>query len=92
MINADGKVYHTTLQRGDLVSIPIGNFHSFLNIGTKNLEIYEVFNRVEDIKEISLMDGVQHFSAGVIEGATGVDKTLVEKMVKEKIDPYMLSF
>lgn len=92
MIDSDGKVYHTVLQRGDVVSVPIGTFHSFLNIGKGDLELYEVFNRVEDIKEISLMDGVQHFSAGVIEGATGVSKALVDKMTKEKIDPYMVSF
>lgn len=92
MMDDDGKVYHALIRRGDVISIPIGNFHSFLNIGKEDLEVYEAFNRVEDINEITLMNGVQHFSVGTIEGATGLNKALVKKMAHEELDSYMLPF
>ena len=92
MMNDDGKVYRTLIRRGDVISIPIGNFHSFLNIGKDDLEIYEAFNRVDDINEITLMNGVQHFSVGTIAGATGLDKALVKKMGQEKLESYMMPF
>ena len=62
MMNDDGKVYHSLIGRGDLISIPVGNFNSFLNIGNEDLEIYEAFNRVDVINEITLLNGVQHFN------------------------------
>lgn len=92
MMNDEGKVYHTTIRPGDLISIPVGNFHSFLNIGKEDLEIYEAFNRVGDINEITLMNGVQHFSVGMIQGATGLSQTLIKKMNKEKPESYMVAF
>ncbi len=92
MMNDEGKVYHTIISRGDVISIPIGNFHSFLNIGQDDLEIYEAFNRVDDISEITLMNGVQHFSVGMIQGATGLSQELIKKMNKEKLESYMVAF
>lgn len=92
MMNNDGKVYHSLVKRGDLISIPVGHFHSFLNVGKEDLEIYEAFNRADVINEITLMNGVQHFSVGTIEGATNLSKELVTKMAHEKLESYMVSF
>lgn len=92
MMSDDGKVFHSLIKRGDLISIPIGNFHSFLNIGKEDLEVYEAFNRVENIDEITLLNGVQQFSVGTIQGATQLSKELIMKMAQEKIEPYMIPF
>lgn len=92
MMDDNGKVFHSLIRRGDLISIPVGNFHSFLNIGKEDLELYEAFNRVDTINEITLLNGVQHFSIGTIEGATNLSKELVTKMAHEKQEPYMLRF
>lgn len=92
MMDDDGKVYHTKIQRGDVISIPIGNFHGFLNIGKEDLEIYEAFNRADDIREITLMNGVKHFSVGMIEGATGLSKDMVRKIAQDNPEEYMVSF
>lgn len=92
MMNDDGKVFHTLIHRGDLISIPIGNFHSFLNVGNDDLEVYEGFNRVDDINEITLMNGVQHFNVGTIVGATGLSKEVIQKIDKDKPESYMVKF
>ncbi|KTD10986.1 Oxalate decarboxylase OxdC [Legionella gratiana] len=92
MMDNDGKVYHSVIHPGDLISIPVGNFHSFLNIGNDDLEVYEGFNHVDLINEITLMNGVQHFDVGTIEGATGLSKDLVKKINKDKVESYMMKF
>lgn len=92
MMDNDGKVYHSLIHRGDLISIPVGNFHSFLNIGNEDLEIYEGFNRTDGINEITLMNGVQHFNLGTMAGATGLSKDLIKKIQQEKLESYMVKF
>lgn len=92
LMNNDGKVYHALIKRGDLISIPVGNFHSFLNTGDSDLEIYEAFNRADAIAEITLKNGVEHFSVGMIEGTTGLSKDKVRKIAEQKEDPYMVRF
>ncbi|MBA2648498.1 MAG: cupin domain-containing protein [Legionella sp.] len=92
MMDDNGKVYHSLIERGDLISIPVGNFHSFMNIGNEDLEVYEAFNKVDVINEITLLNGVQHFSIGTIQGATNLDTKLVEKMNQTKMDAYMIPF
>lgn len=92
MMDDDGHVYHAKVERGDLISIPTGNFHSFLNIGQEDLEVYEAFNHAYDIHEITLKNGVEHFSVGMMEGATGLSKELVKKIAHTKPDEYMVAF
>ncbi len=92
MMNDEGKIYHALVQPGDLISIPVGNFHGFLNIGRENLETYELFNHADDIQEITLMNGVQHFSMGSMEATTGLNENLIEKINKEKSESYMMQF
>ena len=92
LMDNDGKVFHSVIHPGDLISIPVGNFHSFLNIGNGDLEVYEGFNRVEQINEITLMNGVQHFNLGTIEGATGLSKEVIQKIDQNKMGSYMVKF
>ena len=92
LMDNDGKVFHSVIHPGDLISVPVGNFHSFLNIGNDDLEIYEGFNRVEQINEITLMNGVQHFNLGTIEGATGLSKEVIQQIDKNKTESYMVKF
>ncbi len=92
MMDDDGKVFHAQVKAGDLVSIPVGSFHGFLNIGKEDLEIYEAFNHVDDVNEITLMNGVQNFSVGTIEGATKLSKEVIRKISNAKPESYMLPF
>ena len=76
MMNAEGKVYNVTIKPGDVISLPVGTFHGYLNIGKDDLIIYETFNTSKNIREISLLEGAQHFNPAVIRGTTGLRKSL----------------
>ena len=82
LMDDEGKVYHALVRRGDLISVPEGNFHGFLSVGAEEFEAYELFNQSEGANEISLMNGAQNFSAEVIQGATGVSKEAADKLKK----------
>lgn len=92
MMDDEGKVYHNVIRPGDVVSIPIGNFHSFINIGKVDLEIYEAFNRADEINEITLANGVKNLNAGMIQGATGLSQELIKKIKDEKLEDYITQF
>lgn len=88
MMDDDGKVYHQIVQRGDLISIPVGNFFGLINVGSKDLEIYEVLKTTDQINEITLLDGTQQFNKEVIQGATGLSSSSAEQLLNNKpIDP-----
>jgi len=92
MMDNEGKVYKAIIKPGDLVFIPIGTFHSYLNIAEEPLEIYEVFNASKDLSEINLLSGAQQFSAGTLSSATGLDKSVTEKILKKAPQKYMIPF
>lgn len=92
MMNDDGKVYNVKARQGDLISIPVGNFHGFLNIGNEDLVVYEVFNQAHDIREITLKNGVQNFNTGAMSGTTGLNQTLIKKIANDKSDDFMVNF
>jgi oxalate decarboxylase len=92
MMDSEGKVYKTLVKPGDLIFIPIGTFHSYVNIATENLEIYEVFNASKGLSEVNLLTGAQQFSAGTLSSATGLDKSVTEKILKKAPQQYMVAF
>jgi len=92
MMTGEGKVYNIMLKRGDLISLPVGTFHSFLNVGKNDLAIYEVFNTAKDIEEITLLEGAKQLSQGTLSGATGLSKESVQKIAHAKDRPYMVAF
>ncbi len=92
MMDNDGKSYRAIIKPGDLIYLPEATFHSFLNIGTNNLEVYETFGAAKDIHEISLLDGAQHLNKGAVSGAMGLNKNTVERLVHQQPRSYMVSF
>jgi oxalate decarboxylase/phosphoglucose isomerase-like protein (cupin superfamily) len=92
MMNDDGVVYKVTIKPGDLISLPMGTFHSYLNIGKDDLIIYETFNTTKNIEEISLLAGAQQFSSGVLRGTTGLSKESAQKIASQPTKNYMVVF
>lgn len=92
MMDNEGKVYKTIIKPGDLVFIPIGTFHSYVNIANEALEVYEVFNASKGLSEVTLLSGAQQFSAGTLSSATGLSKAVTEKILKKTPQKYITAF
>lgn len=92
MMDNDGKSYRALIKPGDVIYLPEATFHSFLNIGSNDLEVYETFGASKDIHEISLLDGAQHLNKGAVSGAMGLNKNTVDRLVQQKPRSYMVSF
>jgi oxalate decarboxylase/phosphoglucose isomerase-like protein (cupin superfamily) len=92
MMDNEGQVYNALIHPGDLIFIPIGNFHSYVNVGSEELEIYEVFNAAQNLSEVSLLNGAQHFGAGTLSCATGLKKDVLEKVLKKSSQNYIIPF
>lgn len=70
----------------------MGNFHSYVNIGSEELEIYEAFNVAHNLSEVSLLSGAQHFGASTLSCATGLKKDVLEKVLKKSSQDYIIPF
>lgn len=92
MMDSNGKVYNAMLKPGDLVFIPVGTFHTYVNTAKENLEIYEAFNSAKNLTEITILNGAQHFSAGTLSGATGLSTDSAQKVINNKREDYILPF
>ena len=92
MMDNEGQVYNTLLEPGHLVFIPMGEFHSYVNVTTEVLEIYEVFNASKGLSEITLLSGTHHFHAGTLSSATGLSKDVIAKILKKPPQNYMVAF
>lgn len=92
MMDNDGKVFTALVKRGDLIALPVGTFHTYLNIGQDDLVIYESFNTGKEITEINLLNGTQNFSAGTIAGATGLSKESTNKVMNQQPQTYMIAY
>ena len=82
MMDDDGVVFHRLVRRGDLVSVPVGLFNGYINVGKGDLEVYEAFNNVDEKGEITLMSGSQQFNADIIRGTTGISQEAADKLLK----------
>lgn len=82
MMDDDGRPYRAVVSRGDLISVPEGNFHGLLNIGAEELKFYEVFNNAKSPNEITLMNGAKNMGVDVIRGTTNISKEASEKIMK----------
>lgn len=92
MMDNDGKVYNVTVNPGDVVYIPVGVFHSYINIGASDLELVEVFQG-NQISEISLLNGSQTMNPKVLAGATGISTSTAQRLTqKKRDDAYIISF
>ena len=92
MMDDDGHPYRATVSRGDLISVPEGNFHGLLNIGSEDLKFYEVFNNAKAPNEITLMNGAKSMGADVIRGTTSISKESSEKIMKTPLISYIERF
>lgn len=92
MMDNKGKVYSAVLTEGDLVFIPMGTFHAYVNIDNVPLEIYEAFNASKGLSEVTLVNGAKQFSPGTIASATGLSKKTVEKIFNQPTQNFILPF
>jgi len=91
MMDDEGTVFNALINPGDLIFIPIGTFHTYVNVSTDVLEIYEAFNASKQLAEVTLLSGAKHFSAGTLAGATGLTKHVAEKILKKPLQSYITS-
>mgnify|MGYP000169460794 CR=1 FL=1 len=92
MMDDVGIVYNALLKPGDLVFIPVGIFHAYVNTGSDNLEIYEAFNQAKDLAELGILSGFQTFRPGTMASATGLSKETIEKIQKDQNRLYIYPF
>lgn len=92
MMSSEGKVYNTIASPGDLIFIPVGTFHAYLNIANEPLEVYEVSNAAKGYSEITLQNGARQFSNGTVSSATGLTKEVIETIMKRKPQNYIIPF
>lgn len=91
LMDADGNVYNSLIEKGDLIFIPVGTFHTYVNVGMEDLEVYEAFNKSGALKEIGILDASQHFRPGTLSGATGLSVEDIQKIQKTDKHVYFLS-
>ncbi|MES2199566.1 MAG: cupin domain-containing protein [Chlamydiota bacterium] len=91
MMDGEGNVYNLMLGEGDLVFIPIGAFHTYVNVGNKDLAIYESFTSSSSLIEIGIQDASLHFRPGSLAGALGLKREIIEKIPKTKEHVYIRS-
>jgi oxalate decarboxylase len=92
MLDRDGKSFNAMIEPGDLIALPVGTIHGYLNTGEEDLVLYEAFNVAKDIQEISLLDGAQHLNKGALGGAMGLNQSTVDRLMEQKPMSYMTSF
>ena len=90
LMDSEGIVYKVILEVGDLVFIPVGTFHTFVNVGMDDLEVYEAFTSSGPLKEIDILSASAHFRKGILSGSTGVNQESLRKL-QEKGQVYMRS-
>jgi oxalate decarboxylase len=92
MMDDSGKVYNAIVKPGDVIYIPVGVFHSYVNIENNDLEVYESFTSSKDISEITLLNGAQHLPARTLSGAVGITKESAERIINKKSQSYIIPF
>lgn len=91
IMDGEGNAYNHILGAGDLVFIPEGAFHTFVNVGNDDLEVYESFITSKAFSEIGIQEATTHFRPGVMSGALGLKLEVIQKIPKTKEHVYMRS-
>lgn len=89
IMDGKGNVYNHILNKGDLVFVPEGAFHTFVNVGDNDLEIYESFIISKPFSEIGIQSATTHFRPGIMAGAMGLKLDVIKKVPKTKDPIYM---
>lgn len=89
MMDGEGNVYNLMLAKGDLVFIPEGAFHTYVNVGSQPLEIYESFISSRPFSEVGIQGATTHFRPGIIAGAMGLKLNVIQKIPKTEEPVYL---
>jgi oxalate decarboxylase/phosphoglucose isomerase-like protein (cupin superfamily) len=92
MMDDNGKVFNAIIKPGDLIFIPVGAFHAYVNIEQNDLEVYESFTGSKDVSEITLLNGAQHMPARTLAAATGISKESAQRIIDHKPQSYIVPF
>ena len=92
MMDDNGIVYHRLVRRGDLISIPVGLFNGYINVGKENLEVFEALYNLGESGEITLLSGSQQFNPDIIRSATGISKDAANKLLSQPKQDMIISF
>lgn len=91
MMDGEGNVYNLLLKKGDLVFIPEGAFHTYVNVGDADLVVYESFIHSKEFSEIGLQGATTHFRPGIMAGAMGLKLDVINKIPKTEEPVYLRS-
>jgi oxalate decarboxylase/phosphoglucose isomerase-like protein (cupin superfamily) len=92
MMGDDGSAYHRLVRRGDLISIPVGEFNGFINVGKGDLEIYEAFFNLRETGEISLLSGSRQLNSDILRGTSGLSEASAKKLLNQPPQGMIIKF
>ena len=85
------KSYNFMIEKGDVLALPIGFFHTILNISNEDLVFYEAFMS-GNTNEISILKGIQSLDNDVASGALGLSKENTARMLSHKAPNFIVKF
>ena len=85
------KSYNFMIEKGDVLALPIGFFHTILNISNEDLVFYEAFMS-GNTNEISILKGIQSLDNDVASGALGLSKENTALMLSHKAPNFIVKF
>jgi oxalate decarboxylase/phosphoglucose isomerase-like protein (cupin superfamily) len=92
MMTDSGTAYNRLVRRGDLISIPVGEFNGFINVGKSDLEVYEAFYNLGDLGEISLLNGSKQLNIDILRGTTGITDATARKILAQPPQDMIMPF
>ena len=85
------KSYNFMIEKGDVLALPVGFFHTILNISNEDLVFYEAFMS-GNTNEISILKGIQSLDNDVASGALGLSKENTARMLSHKAPNFIVKF
>jgi oxalate decarboxylase len=92
MMSDDGTAYHRLVRRGDLISIPVGEFNGFINVGKSDLEIFEAFFNLRETGEITLLSGSKQLNTDILRGTSGLSEEAAKKLLTQPAQDMIIKF
>ena len=86
------KSYNFIIEKGFVLALPTGFFHTILNISNnEDFEFYEAFMS-GNTNEISILKGIQSLDNDVASGALGLSKEITARMLNYKAPNFIVKF
>lgn len=92
MMGDNGSVYNRLVRRGDLISIPVGEFNGVINVGKHDLEIYESFFNLRETGEITLLTGSKQLNTDILRGTSGLSEESAKKLLAQPPQEMIIQF